>query len=217
MAVSSQVRAAIMNYRRYLKAVLCVLMVLILSSSCGRKQTETIHLKEDTDQGIQDVSQEEKTTSDVSVYVCGSVKTPGVYTLTKDSRICDAISAAGGALDEADAQILNQAAPLSDGMRIYVPSVKETADLDRSSPDGADTAAGEKVGTASSDASASRVNINTAGKDELMTLTGIGESKAQSILDYRQQQGPFASVEDIMNVAGIKQGVFDKIRDQITV
>ena len=74
----------------------------------------------------------------------------------------------------------------------------------------------EDIVTGNADVSG-KVNINTAGKDELMTLTGIGEAKAQSILDYREEHGKFGSIEDLMLIEGIKEGVFNKIKEDITI
>ena len=157
------------------------------------------------------------TDTPVCVYVCGHVKSPGVYQLIEGSRVCDAINAAGGPSEDADAQILNQAESVTDGMRIYVPSEKETEGVDRSDQtdsgfQSSQTAVGEKGENQSG-----RVNLNTATKEQLMTLSGIGESKAQSILDYRQENGSFKKPEDVMNIPGIKQGVYEKIKDHISV
>ena len=151
----------------------------------------------------------------VAVYVCGKVGSPGVYELTADSRVCDAIAAAGGATGEADAEVINQAAPLTDGMRLYIPGKEETAAVDRM---GQDLSAGTPSAASSSgQSSAGAVNLNTASREELMTLSGIGESKADSIIRYRDENGGFSRIEDIMNIRGIKEGIFDQIKDSITV
>ena len=152
-------------------------------------------------------------TDTVFVYVCGYVASPGVYELPSGSRVCDAITAAGGEKKSADAESLNQAEPVTDGMRVYVPSKKESVHSAAQQPEGN---AGASSGSAETNGNAA-VNLNTATKEELMTLTGIGESKAQSILDYRQTNGSFTKIEDVMKIRGIKEGVFDKIKDQITV
>lgn len=177
-------------------------------------------------QGDETVSAEEKSVSSeksenkdnlVCVYVCGHVISPGVYQLLDGSRVCDAINAAGGPSGDADAQMLNQAAAVTDGMRIYVPSKEETEGMERSDQTdngllNGHTAVDEKGSNGSA-----KINLNTATKEQLMTLSGIGESKAQSILDYRQKNGTFSKTEDIMNIPGIKQGVYDKIKDHISV
>ena len=199
-------------------------MILVLSCGCASRDEVTFDLSDK--QGTESVSAKEESASPketgntdvpLCVYVCGHVISPGVYQLIGGSRVCDAITAAGGPSEDADAQMLNQAAAVTDGMRIYVPSKKETEGMDRSEQtdsafQSGNSGAGQKGGNQSG-----KVNLNTATKEQLMTLSGIGESKAQSILDYRQENGAFSKTEDIMNIPGIKQGVYDKIKDHISV
>ena len=135
------------------------------------------------------------------VYVCGAVRHAGVYELTAGSRVCDAISAAGGLTEDADATAVNQADYLKDSQQITVPFLSETVE-------GSSAAGGDAGG---------RININTAGPEELMKLRGIGASRAADIIAYREAHGPFESIEDIMLVSGIKTAAFEKIRDEITV
>lgn len=149
------------------------------------------------------------------VHVCGAVQSPGVYTLAEGSRIYEAVAAAGGLLPEADEAYLNQASCVTDGEQIYVPTQQEvleqSATLVRS---GQSVTAQTESGAEPQDA---KVNLNTATKEQLCTLPGIGESKAQSIISYRETQGAYGQIEDVMNVEGIKDGLFQKIRDRITV
>ena len=149
--------------------------------------------------------QEEESTEIIVIHICGAVVNPGVYELPEGSRIFQAIQAAGGFLEEARQDFLNQAAVLSDGIRLYVPTMEETENISENIPEGI---LGENSGL---------VNINTADEEELCTLTGIGSGKAKSIIDYRTKNGNFQKIEDIMNVEGIKDGLFQKIRDSITV
>ena len=141
----------------------------------------------------------------VVVHVCGQVAAPGVYELAEGSRIYEAIEAAGGVNGQAAPEGLNQAACVEDGQQIYVPSVQELQD-------NSFTAAGD-----SGAAEDGRVNINTAQAEELMTLSGIGEAKAAAIIQYREENGGFQSIEELMEISGIKEGVFEKIKDQIKV
>lgn len=142
----------------------------------------------------------------VFVYVCGAVNIPGVYELADGARVFEALKMAGGVTEEAVPEMVDQARLLVDGERIYVPTFEETQ---QNSIYAAET---------SEDGTQSRkVNINTAGQEELMTLTGIGEAKAQSIIAYREENGGFESVEEIMEIEGIKDGVFSKIKDDITI
>ena len=142
-----------------------------------------------------------KTEAPICVYVCGEVENPGVYELPSQSRIGDAVEAAGGMTEEAQEDWLNLAERLTDGQMIAVPSREEALKI-------LETREQQESGL---------VNLNTASKEELMTLTGIGASKAEDIVNYREQNGNFSSIEGLMEIPGIKEGVFRKIKDQITV
>ena len=146
------------------------------------------------------------------VHVCGAVNAPGVYELRTDARIYEALEAAGGMTEDAAADWINQAEALSDGERIYVPT-QEEAEESAQSVSGQWADPNGNAGGSVSD----KININTAAKEELMTLSGIGASKAESILKYRQEHGNFQSIEDLKKIEGIKDGVFNKIKDDITV
>ena len=152
----------------------------------------------------------------VVVHVCGAVVNEGVYALPAGSRVSEGIAAAGGFSETADTVYHNLAAILSDGQKVYVPTAEETKDL--SVPDR--TSSGDDVGSGgepSGDAGPKKVNLNTAGLEELMTLNGIGEAKAKSILQYREKVGPFQSIEEIKNVSGIGDAMFERVRESIIV
>lgn len=155
----------------------------------------------------------------ITVHVCGCVVNPGVYELNDSSRITDAVSMAGGFSEEADRDFLNLADFISDGSKIYVPSTEETKDTGNSV--GISLPAKENAGTPQgislSESNDGLVNINTATKEELMTLNGVGESKALLIIEYRENNGGFNAITDIMNIRGIKEGLFNKIKDKIKV
>lgn len=136
----------------------------------------------------------------IYVYVCGAVTEPGVYPLSADARVQDAVRMAGGFTEEADPEALNLARRLSDGEQIRVPTWEE-----------------QEQAASGSAAGPGLVNINTATAEELMTLNGIGQAKAEAIISYREREGPFSSIEDVMQVPGIKEAAFLKIRDHITV
>lgn len=149
--------------------------------------------------------------SEVYVDVDGAVVTPGVYRLREGARVAQAIDAAGGLTPEADVAGLNRASKVVDGQKIYVPHVGEQQTVD--------VVAGSGPGEASAGASVASdlVNINTANASELQTLSGIGPSMAQSIIDERTQNGPFTSIDDLMRVSGIGEKKFAKIKDCICV
>lgn len=152
----------------------------------------------------------------VVVYVCGAVVNPGVYELSEGSRIDDAVTAAGGFSEDADRTYVNLAARLSDGSKLQIPTISETSDealaKEIESFDTGDN--GYKSGALDG---SGLININTASQTELATLPGIGEGIAGKIIKYRDENGSFKSIEDIMKVSGIKDKLFSKIKDQITV
>lgn len=142
----------------------------------------------------------------LQVHVTGAVVRPGVYTLAKGARIDDALELAGGTLSDALLQGLNLAKPLFDGEQIHVaqamPAVLE--------PNGSiNPFQGAQI--------SQLINLNTATAAELETLPGIGPVKAQAIMDYRQQHGAFARIEDLTKVSGIGPKTFDKLKHLITV
>ena len=148
----------------------------------------------------------------IYVYICGEVANPGVYELSEDSRIYEAVDAAGGFTENAARERINLASKVSDGMQITIYNKEEAASL----PAGG-TSAGKNSGQDQMSGSSSLVNLNTATKEELMTLKGIGESKAEDIIRYREKSGGFKNIEDIMKISGIKESGFQKIKDSITV
>lgn len=139
----------------------------------------------------------------IRVHVTGAINNPGVYTLPEEARLEDAIQAAGGLQETADPQSLNLAALLLDGQRLYIPSAQEVT----LSPDDK----GQQVNVPSI------VNINTASLAELDSLPGIGEVKAQAIMAYRQQNGFFTALEDLLKVDGINQSLYEKLEGLITI
>ena len=163
----------------------------------------------------------------VYVYVCGAVQNPGVYEMESGSRVFQAVELAGGLLDEAVPEYVNQAMTVADGQQIYIPSREEIeqgkfaeSGFDFSSVAGTADSTGAVFsdnGGNGADTSSDKVNINTADKTELMTISGIGESRAQDIIAYREAHGGFSTIEEIMNVPGIKEATFEKIKDGIEV
>ena len=157
------------------------------------------------------------TPAPLRVYVTGAVHQPDVYLLSRGSIVKDALAAAGGATADADLDRINLAVQLQDQQQVHVPHQGEG---DPPAPpvaaaSGADENRSDSAGRSSLTPSA--VNINSASTDELQTLPGIGPTYAQRIVDYREQNGPFASIEDIVEVKGIGPGTFAKLEELITV
>ena len=145
------------------------------------------------------VRNETNALSPVFVYVCGNVNRPGVYELPGGSRIYEAIECAGGMTEDASVEAINQALLCEDGMQITVPSQDDLILQEiKAKEEGL-------------------INLNTADIDTLTTLKGIGKTRAEAIVAYRDENGLFKSKEDVMNVPGIKQGAYEKIKDSITV
>lgn len=214
---------------------LCLLIFCTFPSGCGRKEAEFLishtqeeasHTQEEAEQMPilipQTSSAPEKEVqepvpspvveeTEIYVDVCGAVANPGVYSLKPGSRVFQAIELAGGFLPEAAAEYVNRAQGLTDGEQVYIPTREEAGELlvPASQP--------EKAEAASLAGTKDKVNLNTANAEELMTLKGVGATRADAILAYREEHGGFSSIEEIMNVQGIKEGTFEKIKDDIAV
>ncbi len=198
--------------------ILTALFFAVQTAGCGAADTVYI---ERTESGMADSTQDREDSEEDSgagrsapetteeeeqicyVHVCGAVSLPGVYALEQGSRVYEALLLAGGLTEDASERSVNQAEPVCDGQMIYVPTEEEAA----GAPDKGQ--AGEQDD--------GRVNLNTASLSELMSLPGIGQTKAESIIAYREQNGAFSSVEDIMQVEGIKDGLYARIKDDIKV
>lgn len=180
----------------------------------------------DIDNGSEAVSDKEMQQAMIYVDVCGAVANPGVFQLAAGSRVFQAIEAAGGYLPEAALTCVNRAGVLTDGQQLYILTQEE---MERQGLDPAEMAGasdgqmngsagtGQNTGMTAQVQQDNRININTADEAQLITLTGIGATRAQAIIAYREENGPFAAIEDIMNVQGIKEGTFAKIKDEIVV
>ncbi len=154
------------------------------------------------------------TPAPIQVHVSGAVVKPGVYSLPVNSRVKDAIEAAGGCTEEALTENLNLASPLEDGQKIWVPHPATGTPPEA----GGESEEGEsRAGLIPLAPSSGKININTATLEELETLPGIGPVTAQKIIDFREAEGPFLYIEEIQKVSGIGPATYEKIKDQITV
>lgn len=136
---------------------------------------------------------------EIYVHVCGEVVLPDVYKVPAGSRLFEVVALAGGLTDQASETSVNLARVVQDGEKIYVPSVDEVQSGQYLTPDNG------------------KVSINEANLEQLMQLSGIGESKAQAIIDYRNTHGRFKKIEDIMLVSGIKEAMYNKIKEDISL
>lgn len=180
--------------RRY-GIILLILAMMLSLTACKAKGNETFDL-ESIDTQEQSKSSKEANV-DIYVYVCGAVEQEGVYKLPAGSRIYEAVEMAGGFREDAAKSEVNQAEVLVDESRVYVPTFAETV-----------------AGEAENDG---KINLNKATKEELMTLPGVGDSRAENIIQYRNENGGFKNIDEIMLISGIKEGLFEKIKDLIKV
>jgi len=145
------------------------------------------------------------TETPIIVYITGAVPRPGVYALPQGARVQDAISAAGGFLAEAEKSQINLARLIEDGEKLDIPFIEGASPVIPTP--------GEEVVSTTTEL----IDINIASQAELESLPGIGPTTAKKIIEYRQQNGPFLSAQDIINVSGIGPGTYERIKDLITV
>lgn len=208
------------------KPIIVISFILLatvwICSGCGRKEeaegfVDTGYEQEmrgtpDETSGLDGTSEEAEAPSSVCVFVCGAVAHEGVYRLKEGARLIDAVNAAGGFSKDADRTYINLAEYVYDTQRIEVPTLEEAQSM-RDEGRSDQGAPGRSDGISAD----GRVNINHAGKEDLMTLPGIGESKADRIIAYRQAHGDFTACEEVMNVNGIGEAMYENIKDYITV
>lgn len=183
------------NKKSYIVLIVLLMVTGIIITLWNQFQTVDVESFVAESLSVEAAGDDEEIISDtIYVHVSGEVKKPGVYALAVGARVYEAVDMAGGVTTSAAIQAVNQAEVLEDGRQIHFP----------------------KISTSSEEGSG-LVNINTATAEQLQTIAGIGPSKADSIVKYRDKNGSFKSIEDIMSVDGIKEGLFSKIEDSITV
>ena len=193
--------------QRILKIFYIVSIIMLSMSLTGCNESEETEFQEISAEELDekgasdetDMVKDEEKTEKIFVHVCGEVNNPGVYELNAGSRVFEALDAAGGVTKDAADDSVNQAEVLSDGQQLEILSEEQMS-------------RNELTETFDS----GKMNINKATKEDLMTLSGIGESKADAIIRYREENGNFNSIEEIMEIECIKEGVFRKIEEQIT-
>lgn len=203
------------NYRTLFIAVGSSLLVLLLAglllfntNKREKEPEEWLNASSEPDTvEISDSSETPKTVMYVDVK--GAIHSPGIYTIDSDMRVWDVLVLAGGMTDQADEKQINLSQKVQDQMVIYVPTIGEEGVF--SVPDltaGQEEKDPEKTG---------KINLNTATEQELMTLSGIGQKKAQEIISYREESGGFTSVEELTNISGFGEKTVEKMRDSVYV
>ena len=211
------------------------------NSNDKSNHSDVVAIKEDSNKELEEVVEEVKEESKQYVDIKGAIKKPGVYKVNKDMIINDVIKLAGGLKSNASTKYVNLSKKVSDQMVIYIYTINqvkklnivsnescvvETEDISKcegssiieTKPSNNDSSTSiDKDNNSNNNQTISKININTAGIEELITLSGIGEAKAKSIIEYRESNGNFKSIEDIMNVSGIGEAAYNKIKDNITV
>jgi len=195
-------------------AVILLLSALIYNILYINNKKNEIIEEIETEEVVYEEVEDVKT---IFVDVGGEVNNPGLYELPENSRINDAVNIAGGITDKADLTEINLAYVLSDAMKIIIPKkeIKKTTVKSVSVPKTVITEM--SVTESQTKISDGLVNINTATKEQLKTLTGIGDATAQKIIDYRNEKGQFGNIEDIKNVSGIGESKFEKIKEKIII
>lgn len=193
--------------------ITCILLSVVLGvCGCTKKEQLVLSVQNDTAVNMEEnredigdaraeLAEKDGLQQSIYVHVCGAVVNPGVYELPTGSRVYEAVQAAGGFTEEADANYVNQALALTDAVQLVIPTVEEA----------------EAWQTQDGQADDGKININTASESQLCDIPGIGAVRAAAIAAYRQEHGAFETIEDIMKVSGIKQGTYDKIKDSIKV
>ena len=227
------------HYRYRKQIIITIIVVLIVSSLTittiyfyvPKKEKKISSLKvKKTSNPIKEDTLNQKENKKYMVDIKGEVQTPGIYELESSSRVIDVINEAGGLTENADTTVINLSKKISDEMVIIIYSKWQVEHWKETKEQGKylqEQCISQKEEQAKNDAciddteentnsTPSIININTATKEELMTLTGIGESKAEAIISYREKTA-FTKIEDIKNVSGIGDSIYEDIKNNITV
>ena len=218
-------------------SIICILSFFgVYFFNTMKAKADNISLEQKNDDAIElknvelDSSSESKEENKIKVDIKGAVKNPGVYEIENNKRVVDLIELAGGILKTTDTSVINLSKRLSDEMVVILYTKDEIEKYDETkekeeikkqncSENNKNITNNACVNSKdeAEDNNNSKININTAGKEELSSLNGIGESKAEAIIEYRNKNGKFKDINDILNVSGIGKTVFDKIKENITI
>lgn len=215
--------------KKYLCNLILIMICVMALTGCFTKDKAKIYREEkeeskseseintsDSDSsGEIETTEKQKGSGYVYIQLGGAVKSPGVYKVLEGTRVFEAVEIAGGTTQEADIDSVNLARPVTDEMKIYVPTNEEVADSNGDYFWEYNNETFENEEEAVTDDGL--ININEATKEKLMELPGIGQAKAEAIINYREEKGGFNDVTEIMNISGIKEAAFEKIKNLIKV
>ena len=196
-----------------LPGILCVTVIFAFAFLQEDEQSSyelITEIEQQPVEAVAEVVEETPPNKPVIVDVKGAVKYPGVYELTEADRVVDAITAAGGYIDRANATLINHAQKLQDEMVIYIPLQGEEIEINMQQFIGG-------ISSSSGSADSGKININVADETQLTTLPGIGPAKAKAIIAHREEHGPFQAIEGLKNVTGIGDKTFEQLKDLIDI
>ena len=191
------------NRKEIITVFICISAFISFSLFSSKSDVITMSNDIEKDEEIEEIKET------IMVDIKGEIQNPGTYELEMGNRIIDVINKSGGLTDDADVRSINLSEKLEDEMLIVIPSKEESVNNQ--------PVINSKNNTNVNQAQDSKISINTANVSTLMTLKGIGQKKAESIVEYREKNGLFKKIEDITNVSGIGNSIFDKIKDYIKV
>ena len=199
-----------MNWKirnRLIRRTLCCILLAVFVTGCGKQNSEVKIETTTNTKKLENTKESSPKQKKIFIQITGAIQKPGVYEVNEGDRIFQIVAQAGGLLEGASFESVNQAMIAMDGQVIHVLTKDEYQQ--NQIPSNGNESMQEQQN--------SKVNINRANQEELMTLPGIGEGKAKQIMEYRQENGPFSQIEDIMKISGIKEHLFEKIKDAICV
>lgn len=223
-----QVKQLLEDRERFHKIAVTILLILIIGVALAAKNSDAADEPVKTDPAAGEAEEIEdddaKASGTIYVDIGGAVNEPMLAELPRESRVEDAIVAAGGLTDEADLTSVNRAEFLEDGEKIYIPKLAEDGSAvtdggvsgSKVTADGGIPGSNGAAGGAADSTPGGKININTADASLLQEITGVGPATAQKIINYRNTNGRFKMIEDIKNVSGIGDKTFEKMKDQIT-
>lgn len=203
-------------YKKPLLILLSIALLAIVITFYGYSTTDS----KDTTINLESspiTSEAAQSQHEITVYVSGEINSPGVITLNADSRISDAVNACGGFTPVADKNNINLAQKLEDGMQIKVPAIDNSINNKSTSSNNTPNTSSQNTHNKSNTDNATKVNINIATEADLDTLPGVGPAMAKRIVEYRNTNGNFKSIDEIKNVKGIGDAKFSKMQDRITI